>query len=95
MYFIFILSGILPFSQQNVCVGIFSQHFLEVNKEDTVPNPMEFPVVILIYNKCILGLCSHFWHRPPKPEFPLDFPVMRALKVSFVVLMVTSGQHLR
>ena len=73
----------------------FPQHFLELNKENTVPKPMEFPVVILIYNKCMFGLCPHFWHRPPKLEYPLEFSVMRALKVSFVVLMVTSGQHLR
>ena len=39
----------------------------------------------VVYNKrYIFGLHPHFWHRAPKN---LEFPVMRAVKVSFVMLV--------
>lgn len=43
--------------------------------------PWDAQLSFVIYSKCIFGLCPHFWHRAPELEFPLDFPVMRALKV--------------
>lgn len=68
---------------------------MELNKRDPAPNSMECPVVILLFViNVYLPFVPTSGTELPNWNFPWH-PVMRALEVSFVVLMVTFGPYLR